>query len=68
VVEALGPGVALELARGGGDPDILVSDLVMPVMSGLDLLDHLRADRPGLPALLMSGRRAVRCRNGLPVA
>jgi PAS domain S-box-containing protein len=35
--------------------DILVSDVVMPTMSGVQLAAHVRADRPDLPIILMSG-------------
>jgi PAS domain S-box-containing protein len=34
---------------------ILVSDVVMPTMSGVQLAAHVRADRPDLPIVLMSG-------------
>jgi PAS domain S-box-containing protein len=35
--------------------DLVVSDMVMPEMSGLDLRQRLREMRPKLPVLLMSG-------------
>ena len=35
--------------------DLVVSDMVMPEMSGLELRQRLRATRPALPVLLMSG-------------
>jgi PAS domain S-box-containing protein len=38
-----------------GAHDILVSDVVMPTMSGVQLAAHVRADRPNLPIVLMSG-------------
>jgi two-component system, cell cycle sensor histidine kinase and response regulator CckA len=44
---------ALELIRAEGMPDLLVTDLVMPSMSGLELIDHLAAEED-LPAILMT--------------
>ena len=38
-----------------GEIDLLVTDVVMPGMQGPELALALRADRPGLPVLLMSG-------------
>ena len=36
--------------------DVLVTDLDMPGMDGLELIRRLRAGRPGLPALILTGR------------
>ena len=45
---------ALRVAEGA-PPDILVSDVVMPLLSGPELVRRLRADRPHLAVVLMSG-------------
>jgi len=37
-------------------PGCLVIDVMLPGMSGADLLDHLRADRVHLPAIFVTGR------------
>ena len=37
------------------DFDIVLTDAVMPGMSGPDLIDHLRSAHPQLPVVLMSG-------------
>ena len=56
VLEAANGVEALELcARHAGRIDLVVSDVVMPFMSGVELTDRLQAVRPGLPVLLMSG-------------
>jgi signal transduction histidine kinase len=46
---------ALPVLRGTAHIDVLVTDLAMPGMSGLALIDHARTHRPGLPALLLTG-------------
>jgi hypothetical protein len=35
--------------------DLLLTDIVMPGMSGDEMLRHMRASKPGLAAVLMSG-------------
>jgi hypothetical protein len=47
---------ALALAAGHrGRIDLLLSDVSMPGMNGVELAERLREQRPGLPVLLMSG-------------
>jgi len=47
---------ALELIRAGiADLDVVLSDIVMPRMNGVQLLQSLSTLRPDLPVLLMSG-------------
>lgn len=42
--------------------DAVVSDVVMPGMSGFELADHIRKDHPGLGIVLMSGHCDQTCR------
>lgn len=50
------PGKALETFRSGPhDFDVVVSDLSMPQMSGIDLARELLQIRPGTPILIASG-------------
>jgi len=48
---------ALELSRRySGDIHLLLSDVMMPRMDGLELVARLREERPTVPALLVSGK------------
>src|SRR5207302_8731833 len=55
-VLAAGDGpAAIELARREESIDLLVTDVVMPGMSGRELVERLSADRPALRILYTSG-------------
>ncbi len=45
---------AIDLAVGEDSPDVLITDVRMPGMSGLALLDRLRSSRPELPIIVMT--------------
>ena len=56
VVPATDVAAALEILRSDGKSlDVVLTDAVMPGQSGLDLAAILRAERPELPIILMSG-------------
>ena len=56
VLDAAGGHDALRAAGACGAPiDLLVTDVVMPGMGGRELAERLRAGRPGLPVLYLSG-------------
>lgn len=50
----------------GASIDLLVSDIVLPGMDGTALLTRLRASRPHLPAILVSGYAESAVRGDLP--
>ena len=52
--EAVDASGALDALNGGVSPDLLVLDLSLPGMSGLDLLKHVRGLHPSLPVLVLS--------------
>ena len=55
VVEARSAEEALRLVDEGLAPDLVVTDHLMPGLSGLDLARDLRSRRPELPVLIISG-------------
>ena len=46
---------ALELLAAGPDPDLVIMDVTMPDLGGVETLRRLRAFKPGLPVLLATG-------------
>jgi CheY-like chemotaxis protein len=52
---------ALELLRGGLRPSVVLLDLMMPVMSGWELMEHVRADEDlcTLRVVVVSGAGAA---------
>jgi CheY-like chemotaxis protein len=58
VLEASGGDEALRIASEHPVPiDLLLSDILMPDMNGYELADKLKAARPGMKILFMSGYR-----------
>jgi PAS domain S-box-containing protein len=69
VLAALGGQQALELSRRcAGTIDLVVTDVVMPGMSGYELVSRLVVERPGLRVLYVSGHTAdFMARKGLRI-
>jgi PAS domain S-box-containing protein len=50
---------AVSQVAAGGRPDLLITDVVMPSMTGPELANALRTHHPDLPVLYMSGYTAA---------
>ncbi len=50
--------MALEMMRKGA-PDLVISDIKMPAMDGIELLHHIKAGWPELPVVIITGYATV---------
>jgi len=50
--------IAMDLVRAG-DPDLVLTDLKMPGMDGLELLSKLRQDFPEIPVVLLTAHGTI---------
>jgi FixJ family two-component response regulator len=55
-VRVFATSAALLESDGLPDIDCLISDVAMPVIDGFELARAVRASRPGLPIILVTGR------------
>jgi CheY-like chemotaxis protein/two-component sensor histidine kinase len=55
VVEAASAEEALRLLEGSLDPDIVITDHLMPGMAGTELARRIRSERPEVKVLVVSG-------------
>jgi two-component system cell cycle sensor histidine kinase/response regulator CckA len=67
VVTAENGEAALELLTEGERPDLLVSDVVMPVMDGPTMVREARRRYPDLPILFMSGYAEEQLRRSIDI-
>jgi signal transduction histidine kinase/CheY-like chemotaxis protein len=55
VIQASSGAEAISLIRGGQQPDLLITDYLMPGMNGVELVNQARDLRPAMNALLITG-------------
>lgn len=58
-ITTAGDGSSAIAAARRQRPDVVVLDVMLPDMSGLDVLHKLRSENPGLPVLLLTAKDAV---------
>jgi CheY-like chemotaxis protein len=56
VLEVTSASEALVLIRDRIELDLVITDVSMPEMDGMQLVEELKSMRPSLPVILMSGR------------
>jgi CheY-like chemotaxis protein len=50
---------ALRILRQGVRPDLIISDIEMPLVTGTELANAVSREFPAIPLMLMSGRVAI---------
>ncbi len=72
-----GEGYSVALAPDGGEglrllkqqkPDLIITDIMMPEMDGLELLMNIKKQQLGIPVIAISGGMKIRPANFLPQA
>jgi two-component system cell cycle sensor histidine kinase/response regulator CckA len=58
---------ALEILNAGEEVNLLISDVVMPLMDGPTMVREARKDRPELPILFMSGYAEEQLRKSIDI-
>lgn len=58
VETALGPQIALKKFRAGLSPDVILLDIIMPVMSGFELMEKMKKEKlaQGAHIIILSNR------------
>ena len=55
-IRTAGGGEEAMIGMAERQPDLVVLDVMMPGLGGLEVLKQLRTDHPGVPVILLTGR------------
>jgi len=55
-VETASDGLVALQKISAAEPKAVITDVVMPMMNGLELLGALRIERPGMPVIVLTGQ------------
>jgi DNA-binding response OmpR family regulator len=58
-VDVAADGLEGERGAVGGDPDLVILDVMLPGRSGLDVLERIRRVKPALPVIMLTARAEV---------
>ena len=59
LVETISDPFLARAAIARFEPDVVITDIEMPGLTGLDLIDQIRAERPGTPVVVMTAHVSV---------
>lgn len=59
VVETISNPLLARAAIASFEPDVVITDIEMPGLSGLDLMDQVRLDRPGTPIVIITAHVSI---------
>ncbi len=59
VVETVSDPFLARATIAAFQPDVVITDIEMPGLTGLDLIDQIRAERPGTPVVVMTAHVSV---------
>lgn len=59
VVQTISDPMLARAAISAFEPDVVITDIEMPGLTGLDLIDQVRAEAPGTPVVVMTAHVSV---------